>query len=70
MKKTQIQSVLDFIQSHRGITSLQAIRKFGATRLSGIIYRLRNEFPYWNIKSEWVVVKTRFGKVRVKKYYL
>ncbi len=67
--KTQIAAVLDFMLTHRGITSLQAIKKFGATRLSGIIYRLKYEFNY-HIRSEWVTVKTRFGKTHVKKYYL
>ena len=67
--KTQIESVLDFMLTHTGITSLQAIHKFGATRLSGIIYRLKHEFNY-PIKSKWVTVPTRFGKTHVKKYYL
>ncbi len=66
--KTQIESVLDFMLTHTGITSLQAIKKFGATRLSGIIYTLKEQGH--NIKDEWVTVKTRFGKTHVKKYYL
>ncbi len=66
--KTQIESVLDFMQTHTGITSLQAIKKFGATRLSGIIYTLKKQG--WDIQDMWVVVKTRFGKTQVKKYFL
>ncbi len=66
--KTQIESVLDFMQTHTGITSLQAIKKFGATRLSGIIYTLKKQG--YDIQDKWVTVPTRFGKTHVKKYYL
>ena len=66
--KTQIDSILEYMLTHKGITSLQAIKKFGATRLSGIIYSLK-EWGY-DVQSEWVTVKTRFGETHVKKYYL
>ena len=66
--KTQIESVLDFMLTHTGITSLQAIKKFGATRLSGIIYTLKKQG--YDIGDEWVTVKTRWGKTQVKKYFL
>ena len=66
--KTQISSVLDFMLTHTGITSLQAIKKFGATRLSGIIYKLKKDG--YIISDKWVTVKTRFGETHVKKYYL
>ena len=66
--KTQIESVLDFMLTHRGITSLQAIKKFGATRLSGIIYTLKKQG--YDIGDKWVTVPTRFGKTHVKKYFL
>ena len=66
--KTQIDSILDYILTHKGITSLQAIQKFGATRLSGIIYRLKERG--YIIKDKWVTVSTRWGKTHVKKYFL
>lgn len=34
-------AVLEYLQSHTGITSMQAIEMFGATRLSAIIFNLR-----------------------------
>lgn len=66
--KTQISSIVDFMLTHAGITSLQAIQKFGATRLSGIIYTLKKQG--YNIEDKWITVETRFGKARVKRYYI
>jgi hypothetical protein len=40
-KMTQIQAVLNYLQTHKGLTSMQAFEKFGATRLSAIIFVLR-----------------------------
>ena len=62
MKKTKSQKseVLKFMKTHkRGITSLQAIELFGATRLSDIIFRLRQEG--YNIITEMVTAKNRYG---------
>ena len=39
---TQISDVLAHLQEHGSITSLQAISIFGASRLSAIIYLLRD----------------------------
>ena len=38
---SQNRSILEYLQSGRGITSLEAIRKFRCTRLSARIYDLR-----------------------------
>lgn len=62
MKKTRSQKseVLRFLKTHkRGITSLQAIELFGATRLSDIIFRLRQEG--YDIITEMVTKKNRYG---------
>ncbi len=71
MKQTQIEAVWDYMWEHpkEGITSLQAIEKFGATRLSGIIYTLKRQYLV-DIGSEWVTVKTRYGKAHVKRYFI
>ena len=59
MKKSQKSEVLKYMQSHRGITSIQAIEKFGATRLSDIIFRLRQEG--YEIETEQITTKNRYG---------
>ncbi len=40
-KMTQIEQVLEYMKNHDGITSLDAFRMFGCTRLSDKIFRLR-----------------------------
>ena len=62
MKKTKTQKseVLKFMKSHkRGITSLQAIELFGATRLSDIIFRLRKDG--YDIETQQITMKNRYG---------
>lgn len=44
--------VLKYLESHKGITSMEAFEKFRDTRLSAIIFNLR-KYGY-NIKSEKV----------------
>ena len=59
-EKSQKSEVLKFMKTHkRGITSLQAIELFGATRLSDIIFRLRQEG--YNIITEMVTAKNGYG---------
>ena len=58
-KKSQKSDVLKYMQSHKGITSIQAIEKFGATRLSDIIFRLRKEG--YDIATEQITTKNRYG---------
>lgn len=60
-KKSQKSDVLKYMQSHKGITSIQAIEKFGATRLSDIIYRLRKDGH--KISVEMITTKNRYGHV-------
>ena len=70
-ENTQTYDVLQYMKTHpQGITSIQAIEKFGATRLSDIIYRLKNTYGY-AIDSDDVEVKNRYGRtVTVSQYYL
>lgn len=41
MNKTQ--KVKEHLQAHKGITSMEAFEKYGATRLSAIIFNLRKQ---------------------------
>lgn len=71
MKKTKTQKseVLRYMKSHKGITSLQAIELFGATRLSDIIFKLKQEG--YDIKTEQITRKNRYGhSVTFAKYSL
>ena len=66
---TQCEMVLDYMKKNKGITSLDAFRKFGITRLSGRIFNLRQEGHV--IRSVDVVKKNRYGKkVRFTRYEL
>lgn len=42
-ERTQKERVKEYLMSGHTITPLEALRKFGAFRLSAIIYRLRGE---------------------------
>ena len=59
MKKSQKTMILDYLKQHGTITSLQAIDMFGATRLSGIIFTLRNEG--YDIATLDTAIKDRYG---------
>lgn len=63
VNKTQL--VLEYLKSNKTITSLEAIYKFGATRLSVIIFNLRVNH---NIETKMIDVPTRFGTSRVAQY--
>lgn len=69
-ERTQASEVLHYMQTHkRGITSMQAIERFGATRLSDIIYRLKK--LGFEIESESITEKNRYGHtVTYSRYYL
>ena len=59
-QKTQKSEILKYLKTHKkGITSIQAIEMFGATRLSDIIFRLRNEG--WDIDTHMITKKNRYG---------
>lgn len=67
--KNQKEAVLYHLQQFQTITSLEAIKEYGATRLSGIIFNLRKDG--YNIQSLPFIRKNRFGNtVTLAKYYL
>ena len=65
--KNQKKAIAFHLKEYGNITSLDAIREYGVTRLSSIIYTLRNEG--WIIISEPITRKNRFGNsVTLAKY--
>lgn len=59
MRVTKHAQVLNHLKEHGSITSWDAIRDYGATRLSAIIFNLRKEG--YNISTETVLAKDRNG---------
>ena len=59
-KRTQADRVLAYIQTFGSITSLEAFRDLGVTRLSARIYELRARNI--NIDSTSVTSKNRYGE--------
>ena len=63
------QRVYDFMLEHNGITTFQANKDLGETRLSARIFELKAAGV--NIADEWLHVSNRFKEPRrVKKYYI
>ena len=59
MDTNKTNEVLKHLQTHGSITSMEAIDLFGATRLSAIIFNLRNKG--YNISSVDKSMKDRYG---------
>lgn len=69
-KKTQRNEVLRHLKENGSITSWEAIKEYGATRLSAIIYDLRHYYDL-EIKNERVEFTNRYGtKSSYVKYIL
>jgi|TARA_R100001463_G_scaffold18427_1_gene46269 hypothetical protein len=58
--KSQSDAVLWHLKTYGSITSYEAIKEYGATRLSAIIFNHRKEG--YNIDSMPLTKKTRFGR--------
>jgi hypothetical protein len=68
-KKTHYDRILAHLQAKGYITSWQAIREYGITRLSAVIFDLRRDGH--NIESQTVCKKNRYGdKIHYAKYVL
>lgn len=68
-KLTQNEMIIKYIKEHGSITTLQAFRDIGCTRLASRINDLKNEG--YRFRDEFVTRKNRYGvKVSYKKYYL
>lgn len=69
-KMNKTKAILLHLQQYGSITSWQAIKEYGATRLSAIIYNLRNKYDL-NIITEDVEFTDRYGtKASYGKYIL
>lgn len=67
MNKTK--AVLQWLQTGAGISSMEAIKQFGATRLSAIIFNLRKRG--YDIEAVTCEGTDRFGnKMTFARYYL
>lgn len=67
--KSQIEAIIQYLRKNKTITSLQAFKLFNATRLSGIIYVLKERG--FEIETELVEVKNRYGHItRIAVYHL
>lgn len=67
MNKTK--AVLQWLQTGAGISSMEAIQSFGATRLSAIIFNLRKRG--YDIETVTCEGTDRFGnKMQFARYYL
>lgn len=69
MKMTHKDRVLKYMQDNGGITTLDAIKHFGNTRLSASIWILRHKDGF-DIEAKKITVPTRYGKTRVALYKL
>ena len=70
MKTTHKDRVLEYIRDFGSITSLDAFRDLGVTRLSASIWLLRHQDGL-NILSKNETSKNRYGdKVTYARYYL
>ena len=68
-KLTQKDMVLRYLQDYGSITSWEAIKEFGATRISTIIFNLKKDGCVFD--EEWVHTTNRYERpVSFKKYIL
>ena len=68
-KLNQVERVLRHLKEHNGITSWEAIKEYGCTRLSGKIYLLRKRG--YLITNEDVYARNRYDEpVHFVRYHL
>jgi len=69
-RRTQTEDIVQHLEEFGHITSWEAIKEYGATRLSAIIHNLRHKRGM-NIVSEDMTVVNRYGRsVPIAKYKL
>jgi hypothetical protein len=70
MSKTQDEVILKELQDRwpEGLTSIEAINRFGITRLAAVIYTLKQKG--WTIESTMLTVPTSYGPTRIAEYTL
>lgn len=60
-KKSQVTDIIAHLRKYKKITSNEAIEKYGATRLSGIIFILRERG--FGIETEMIQGINRYGHI-------
>lgn len=66
---TQRNTILKYLQTHKkGITSKEAIEKFGCTRLAAVVAALKSKGN--EIKDVRETVPTRYGNTSIKRYFM
>ena len=60
-KRSQITDIIAHLRKYKSITSNEAIKRYGATRLSGIIFILREKG--FGIETEMTQGKNRYGHI-------
>ena len=60
-KRSQITDIIAHLRKYKSITSNEAIKRYGATRLSGIIFILREKG--FGIETEMPQGKNRYGHI-------
>ena len=65
---THYTRLLDYLKQYQYITSLQAIRDLGNTRLSATIHTLRRDG--YNIESKDLTVRNRWGNATTVSQYI
>lgn len=65
---TQEKEVLKFLQTHKkGLTNKEAFDRFGATRLGGVVYNLKQKG--YDIRTVMENVPTRYGtRAQIARY--
>ena len=59
VKLSQRDDIIRHLMTEGSITAWEAIKEYGSTRLSAVIYELRKKG--WHIESEMVTSKNRYG---------
>lgn len=59
VKLSQRDDIIRHLMTEGSITAWEAIKEYGSTRLSAIVYELRKKG--WHIESEMVTSKNRYG---------
>jgi hypothetical protein len=66
---TQKEMILRHLQDYGSISSWEAIREYGVTRISAVIFNLKEDGCYF--EEEWISTTNRYGNpTSYKKYIL
>ena len=66
----QKQRILEYLQAGGSLTALEALQRFGASRLASRISDLIVNEGHTEIKKEFIQVQTANGKARVVRYFI